>query len=113
MKVWKCLACEYEFYSENDIPYCPCCENEKLKVIQEEEPNILEVVQDEEHHIHPRFMGNKNGLGQKYRISKKQHDILHGLIMKWIWDEIPTELQGRIAEVVVKKSKNFIGVDDE
>lgn len=36
MKEWKCLACEYRFCSENDIPYCPACENEWLEEIEDE-----------------------------------------------------------------------------
>ena len=33
-----------------------------------------------EHHIHPRFMDNKKGLGMKIYLCEKCHNILHLLI---------------------------------
>lgn len=31
----------------------------------------------QEHHIHPRFMDNKNGEGMKIQLCEKCHNILH------------------------------------
>jgi len=108
MKEWKCLACEYRFCSENNIPYCPSCENEWLEEV-EDEP-IGESEKLESHHIHPKFMDNENGDGQQYMITKKKHDMLHGLLMNWLWEEI--EDKGKAINNIINKSKKFIGVKE-
>jgi len=41
-----------------------------------------------EHHIHPRFMDNKNGLGMKINLCEKCHNILHQIIPSIIWKYI-------------------------
>jgi len=38
-----------------------------------------------EHHIHPRFMDNKKGLGMKIWLCEKCHNILHQIIPSIIW----------------------------
>lgn len=44
-----------------------------------------------EHHIHPRFMDNKNGIGKKMYLCEKCHNILHLLIPNVVWKYIPAE----------------------
>jgi len=39
----------------------------------------------DEHHIHPRFMDNKDGKGMKLYLCKKCHHILHLTIPKVMW----------------------------
>ena len=107
---YKCLACEYRFESMNEIPYCPACENEFLEKIEEEYKQVKKSEKEESHHIWPRFMDNKRGVGEQYDISKKTHSILHGKIMNWIWEEIPINLRGGVIKTIIKKSKEFIGV---
>ena len=68
---------------------------------------------EESHHIHPRFMDNPKGDGQQFYIEKTKHNILHGLIMKWLWAEIPNNKKEKVIEKIIKKSKKFIGVDYE
>ena len=66
---------------------------------------------EESHHIHPRFMDNPKGDGQQFYIEKTKHDILHGLIMTWLWEEV--ENKERAIKNIISKSKKFIGVDNE
>jgi len=68
---------------------------------------------EESHHIHPRFMDNSKGDGQQFYIEKEKHNILHGLIMKWLWVEIPNNKKVKVIKKIIKKSKKFIGVDYE
>ena len=68
---------------------------------------------EESHHIHPRFMDNPKGDGQQFYIEKKKHAILHGLIMTWIWEEIPDDKKENVIERIIGKSKKYIGVDNE
>jgi hypothetical protein len=115
MKDYRCRRCEYSFCSDDIMPYCPACVSESLEEIDELdiiELNINEPIQIEleEHHIHPRFMDNRNGSGKKYKISKKQHSILHGKIMNWIWQEIPIGSRDKIIKNIITKSKKEIGV---
>ncbi len=108
---YKCLACEYRFESMNEIPYCPACENEILEEIETEffrEENN----EHQSHHIWPKFMSNPNGIGQQYLIPKTKHDILHGYIMKWIWEEINDLEKEQTIKIVIAKSKKFIGVNN-
>lgn len=110
MKEYKCRKCEYRFCSENGIPYCPSCDCESLEeVIEKFDSGVREKM--ESHHILPRFMDNPNGNGEQFIITKRQHDILHGKIMNWIWEEITDDLKVKIEKIVVSKSKKFIGVN--
>ena len=110
---YKCQRCEYTFCSENGIPYCPACECENLEEIEKNYKPIKEDIILEEHHIHPKFMNNKEGKGEKFKITKKQHLIIHGKIMNWIWEEICDEEKEEIIKVIITKSKEFIGVDND
>ena len=102
---YKCRACLYEFESNNEIPYCPVCENEGLNEVCDDITK-----KEEAHHIHPRFMDNKNGSGQIYSISKRKHSMLHGLIMKWLWEEVKDKEMA--IKNIIRKSKEFIGVSN-
>jgi DNA-directed RNA polymerase subunit RPC12/RpoP len=35
MSEYKCLACGYTFESNDDVPCCPCCENEGLILVED------------------------------------------------------------------------------
>ena len=112
MSEYKCRLCEYIFHSEDEIPYCPCCECECLLKEEEDFYEQKEDVVLEGHHIHPRFMDNKKGNGQIYNITKKQHSIIHGKIMNWVWECIREEDKEKTINNVINKSKIFIGVKE-
>ena len=38
-----------------------------------------------EHHLHPKFMNNKEGKGRKVQLCPKCHNILHLIIPSIIW----------------------------
>lgn len=105
---YKCRACLYEFESNEDNPYCPSCENEGLNIVEEGLVCTSDEIDD--HHIHPKFMNNVNGGGKKYPMTKKRHSILHGLIMKWLWEEIREEDKDKVINNIIKKSEEFLGV---
>ena len=107
---YKCRRCEYIFESMNEFPYCPACDCESLKKLEEDYIPIKEDMILESHHIHPKFMDNKNGLGQQYNIPKKQHSIIHGKIMNWVWECIREEDKEKTINNVINKSKKFLGV---
>ncbi len=109
---YKCRCCEYSFTSDDEIPYCPACECEKLEEIEEKEIGIS-IEEFEEHHIHPRFMDNKNGSGQKYRIIKYKHNMVHGNIMNWMWECIREEDKEKTIQYIISKSKEFLEVDND
>lgn len=108
MKELRCKKCEYHFCSENGIPYCPACGCEDLEEIYEKVNTDVDE-EMENHHIHPRFMDNEGGEGQQFSMPKKNHSILHGKIMIWIWKEIPKNLRKKIVKIIITKSKEFIG----
>lgn len=91
---------------ENEHPYCPACDCGNLRELEKETMWGGEM---HEHHIHPRFMGNKEGKGEKVRISKKKHYILHGKIMRWLWQEIKKEDEEKVIRRIIKLSKKFVG----
>ncbi len=109
MKDLRCRKCEYRFCSENGIPYCPACDCEELEELVEG-LNTRVREKTESHHILPKFMDNPKGNGEQFIIQKRQHDILHGKIMNWIWEEIPSGLKKKITKIIVTKSKKFIGI---
>jgi len=100
MKEWKCSRCGYEF--------CPCCGSEDLEKIEE-----VKNWGEEDHHIHPKFMGNPKGFGEQYPMEIKKHKILHSMIMNWLWQEIPEDKKNVVIRNIIKKSKRFIGVKDD
>lgn len=105
MKNYRCKKCLYHFCSENRIPYCPACDCEDLEELSEE-TDVDVVLELESHHIHPRFMNNREDKGQQYNIPKKKHHILHGKIMKWIWEEVDNK--DKAINNIINKSKNFL-----
>lgn len=50
--------------------------------------DFLEEKDIQEHHIHPRLMNNKKGIGEKIHLCAKCHNILHLLIATWIWNYV-------------------------
>lgn len=107
---YKCRRCEHRFDTINNFPYCPACFCESLEEVIEYNSLVKENTLLEEHHIHPKFMDNSNGTGEKFRITKKQHFILHGKIMKWIWGCIRREDKEKTIQYIIRKSKEFLGV---
>ncbi len=112
MNDYRCKKCLYTFCSENEIPYCPACDCESLEEIEEDTFPIIEDTIIEEHHIHPKFMDNESGKGEKYRITKKQHSIVHGKIIKWIWKCINKEDREKTIQYIISESKKYLGVDN-
>lgn len=46
-------------------------------------------IKNEEHHVHPRFMNNKNGEGIKITLCKDCHTILHrNIIPSFLFNQI-------------------------
>ena len=120
MSEYRCLRCCYRFGSKNEIPYCPVCDSEKLEKIEDDNKNIkfnddiyFKTIEKESHHIHPKFMDNKEGRGQQFLIDKKIHNILHGKIINWIWEDIPFNLKQKIIKKIISKSKEFLKIKDE
>lgn len=112
MKEYRCSSCCFHFESKNELPYCPACDCENIEDITFDDDKYIK--EDlEEHHIHPRFMNNEKGYGQKYLINEKTHSILHGKIMNWIWEEIPIKYKKIIIDNIIIKSKKFLGVSDD
>ena len=107
---YKCSKCEYVFVDLMDSGYCPCCDSEFVKEIPFNDDKYIGKEEMHDHHIHPKFMGNPKGLGQQYTITKTNHDILHGKIMNWIWEEV--EDKEKAIKNIISKSKEEIGVDD-
>ncbi len=112
MKDYRCRKCQLHFCSENGIPYCTACGCEDLEELEEGFIPIKEDIILEEHHIHPRFMGNKKGLGEKFRITKRRHSIVHGKIMNWLWECVSDEDRQKAIDYVIKESKEYLGVDN-
>jgi hypothetical protein len=113
-KEYKCRRCEYVFCSDDESPSCPYCDCYGLFLLKEQivlDNGTKMVI--EEHHIHPKFMDNPEGLGQKYGIGQREHRILHNMIMNWIWESIRQEDKEKIIEDVISKSKEFIGVEND
>jgi len=71
--------------------------------------NEFEENKIEEHHIHPRFMDNKNGSGKKCNLCKKCHDILHLQIPTIIWRFIPVDKRQDVIDAVVKYTERKFG----
>jgi len=109
---YKCRCCEFVFESMNEIPYCPSCECEMLEEIPFNDDKYINPIKEHSHHIWPRFMDNPNGIGEQFNIDIKTHNILHGNIMKWIWECIKEEDKEEIIKTIIIKSKKFIGVCD-
>ena len=104
---YRCRKCEYHFCSSNGMPYCPACDCEDLEELFGD-IDVDVTVELESHHIHPKFMSNNDGKGQQYDIPKKKHSILHGKIMKWVWEEV--EDKDKAIKNIINKSKKFLGV---
>lgn len=104
-----CKKCQYKFDMDDDPPYCPACDCEDLEILENETCEFVEI---HEHHLHPRFMDNKEGNGEKVRISKKRHHILHGKIMGWLWKEIKKEDKENVIKKIIELSKLFVGDDN-
>ena len=108
-----CRRCGYMFCSSNGMPYCPSCDCEELEEIPFNDDKYVLPIKKESHHIHPKFMNNPKGLGQRYLIDKGKHNILHGNIMKWLWGCVRKEDKEKVIKNIIAKSKKFIGVEDD
>jgi len=62
----------------------------------------------QEHHIHPRFMNNKNGDGKKVYLCEKCHNILHLIIPSLIWIFIKEEDKPKIINLIKKFTEDSI-----
>jgi len=64
----------------------------------------------DEHHIHPRFMDNKEGKGLKSYLCKKCHSILHLIIPKIIWKQVPKEEKQKCIDKVIHfTNETYVG----
>ena len=60
-----------------------------------------------EHHIHPKFMDNISGYGEKMLLCKKHHNILHLIIPSIIWKHLPKENKRRCITEVTRFTYNY------
>jgi hypothetical protein len=64
---------------------------DKCNIEQPENNMLPKELQIHEHHIHPRFMNNKEGKGKKAWFCPKCHNILHliipSIIFKYVQDK--------------------------
>jgi len=65
----------------------------------------------EAHHVHPRFMDNPKGTGMKAYICGKCHTLLHGVIMKYLWNHISEEDKPRVIKRVIHEGKLWGGLE--
>ena len=65
----------------------------------------------EEHHLHPRFMDNKKGVGKKIYLCKKCHNILHLKIPVIIWKFISEDKKIDCMQEVMKFTLNKLKED--
>lgn len=42
MSEYKCLRCDFRFYSKNEIPYCPACDCENIRNITLDDNKYIE-----------------------------------------------------------------------
>ena len=110
---YKCRCCEFKFESMNEIPYCPSCECEQLEEIPFNDDKYILPPIEESHHIWLKFMNNINGVGEQFNLDKKTHSVLHGNIMKWVWEYVREEDKEKVIKHIIRKSKNFIGVKND
>lgn len=61
----------------------------------------------QEHHLHPRFMDNKKGVGSRIQLCTKCHNILHLIIPKIIWQFVIDK--DKCLEKVIEYSKKYGG----
>lgn len=57
----------------------------------------------DQHHVHPKFMDNKNGIGIKLNLCKSCHNKCHLIIPSLYWELLSKE-QKRVA---ISKVKSF------
>lgn len=58
------------------------------------------------HHIHPRFMDNKKGDGERANLCEKCHNILHFKIAAVLWNYIPSNFKPLAIEGIIKYTKD-------
>lgn len=61
----------------------------------------------QEHHIHPKFMDNKKGDGQKINLCKKCHNILHLQIPLYYWYLLNSNQKKEAIKIVTNISKKY------
>jgi len=66
----------------------------------------------QEHHIHPRFMDNKKGLGMKVQLCEKCHNILHSIIPSIIWRYVLEDWKNICIDDVISFTKKYIKDED-
>jgi 5-methylcytosine-specific restriction endonuclease McrA len=62
--------------------------------------NEFEEKKIQRHHLHPRFMDNKNGNGKKIYLCEKCHNILHLTIPAVLWTFIRKEDKNNAINVI-------------
>jgi hypothetical protein len=62
----------------------------------------------DKHHIHPKFMDNKKGLGKIYELEKGEHIKLHLIIPKLLWKYVRQEDKQNCINEVIRFSEKFI-----
>jgi len=66
----------------------------------------------EEHHIVPKFMAEvKSETGKVVRLCKKHHDILHKMMLKWIWQFVTKQNRTYCKEEIKRKTDWFLNIE--
>jgi len=102
--MYHCKYCGHNFNMDYEEEYCPVCGKSCIVLWPEQK----EWNKQESHHIWPMFMDNPDGKGQQFLVWEKNHRVLHGLIMKWIWEEICEEKKREVIDTIIRKSKSFL-----
>lgn len=66
------------------------------------EENIIEV-----HHIHPKFMDNKNGNGMKLNLCHECHMMLHLKIPAMFWRFLDPFQKSLLKDLVINEGKKW------
>jgi hypothetical protein len=66
----------------------------------------------EEHHIIPKtFAYKKSETGSVVKLCKKHHDILHKMMLKWIWKFVDDKHKEECKKEIKRKTHWFLNIE--